>query len=376
MNKKIFIMAYARKNLGDDIFIKMILEKYPNFQFYMKIPDENFLDWLSMKYKNLNVLKGEDTDEELYKSNVEDFDTYIYVGGSIFMEGGKVYNLSPKFYDFVKRCKEKNIPFCYISSNYGPYQTKEYFELSRKDFKICTDICFRDKYSYNLFKDIENVRYAPDYAFSYNLAHKEKIKKSVGISVIDLNIRDYLKDKNSIYYKWLLNNINVYIKEGYSVFLYSFCEHERDEKTVDYLMKKLGENENIHDVRYRGNIDEFLELYAKMEYMICSRFHAMVLSAVANQKMYVIYYSNKISNVIDDLNLDIPLLNLKDIKEEDIIDLKVFKSVKMEQLEKIKTEAKKQEKVLMESLEARKELKRERGKIYKAIKNILIKNLN
>ena len=160
------------------------------------------------------------------------------------------------------------------------------------------------------------------------------------------------------------------------MFLYSFCEHERDEKTVDYLMKKLGENENIHDVRYRGNIDEFLELYAKMEYMICSRFHAMVLSAVANQKMYVIYYSNKISNVIDDLNLDIPLLNLKDIKEEDIIDLKVFKSVKMEQLEKIKTEAKKQEKVLMESLEARKELKRERDKIYKAIKNILIKNLN
>ena len=101
------------------------------------------------------------------------------------------------------------------------------------------------------------------------------------------------------------------------------------------------------------------------------------LSAVANQKLYVaIYYSNKISNVIDDLNLDIPLLNLKDIKEEDIIDLKVFKSVKMEQLEKIKTEAKKQEKVLMESLEARKELKRERDKIYKAIKNILIKNLN
>ena len=107
MNKKIFIMAYSRKNLGDDIFIKMILEKYPNFQFYMKIPDEIFLEWLTMKYKNLHVLKGEDTDEELYKSNVEDYDAYIYVGGSIFMEGGKVYNLSPKFYDFVKRCKNR-----------------------------------------------------------------------------------------------------------------------------------------------------------------------------------------------------------------------------------------------------------------------------
>lgn len=28
--KKVFLMAYARKNLGDDIFIKMLLEKYPD----------------------------------------------------------------------------------------------------------------------------------------------------------------------------------------------------------------------------------------------------------------------------------------------------------------------------------------------------------
>ena len=351
MNKKIFIMAYSRKNLGDDIFIKMILEKYPNFQFYMKIPDENFLEWLTMKYKNLHVLKGEDTDEELYKSNVEDYDAYIYVGGSIFMEGGKVYNLSPKFYDFVKRCKEKNIPFCYISSNYGPYKTKEYFELSRKNFKACTDICFRDKYSYNLFQDIPNVRYAPDYAFSYNLGPQEKIENSVGISVIDLNIRDYLKDKSSIYYKWLLNNINAYIKEGYSIYLYSFCEHEKDEETIDYLMKELGEDKNIKDVRYRGNIDDFLELYAKMEYMICSRFHAMVLSSVANQKMYVTSYSNKISNVIDDLNLDIPLLNLKNIKENDIVKLNEFKSIDKEKIDRIRINAKQQVKVLANYLE-------------------------
>lgn len=31
--KKVFLMAYARKNLGDDIFIKMLLEKYPEIDF-------------------------------------------------------------------------------------------------------------------------------------------------------------------------------------------------------------------------------------------------------------------------------------------------------------------------------------------------------
>ena len=64
----------------------------------------------------------------------DEFDAYVYIGGSIFMEGGKVYNLSEKFFDFVNRCKNKNIPFCYISCNYGPYQTKEYFELYESEF--------------------------------------------------------------------------------------------------------------------------------------------------------------------------------------------------------------------------------------------------
>ena len=161
--KKVFLMAYARKNLGDDIFIKMLLEKYPEIDFYMRIKEKEFLEKL-VQYKNLKILIGEDTDEELYKMNEEEYDAYVYIGGSIFMEGGKVYNLSEKFFDFVNRCKNKNIPFCYISCNYGPYQTKEYFELSKRNFATCSDICFRDKYSYNLFKDIDNVRYAPDFA--------------------------------------------------------------------------------------------------------------------------------------------------------------------------------------------------------------------
>ena len=49
---KIFIMAYARKNLGDDIFIKMLLEKYSQIDFYIKINDEKFVEQLA---KNNNL---------------------------------------------------------------------------------------------------------------------------------------------------------------------------------------------------------------------------------------------------------------------------------------------------------------------------------
>ena len=325
--KKVFLMAYARQNLGDDLFIKMLLDRYPMQEFYMKIKNPEFLSELDKSYNNLHIIEGMDTDEELFNTDVNKYDTYIYIGGSIFMEGGKVYNLSPKFYDFIKRCKQNNKSFCYVSCNYGPYQTQEYFNLSRKTFAECTDICFRDKYSYNLFKDIKTVRYAPDFAFTYPINKKDKIKNSVGISIIDLSIRKDLKNKEQDYLNMLIRNIKKYLDDGKSVYLYSFCQHEGDEKTIDRILEKFKDNDKIKAVKYDGNIDKFLSIYSQMEYMICSRFHAMILSSIANQKMYIMSYSKKIDNVLEDLKIQAPIIYFKDINSELEINLNSFKSV-------------------------------------------------
>ncbi len=348
--KKIFLMAYARKNLGDDLFVKMLLDRYPMHQFYMKINDREFLDELDRVYSNLHILNGMDTDEELYETNVNDYDAYIYIGGSIFMEGGKVYNLSEKFYDFVKRCKKIKKPFCYVSCNYGPYQTQEYFNLSRDNFSECTDICFRDKYSYELFKDIESVRYAPDFAFTYPITGKEKIKNSIGISVIDLSIRNDLKSKEDEYINMLVKNINKYIELGKKVYLYSFCKHEGDERAISKIMQNFEKNNNVIPVLYDGNIDKFMDFYSRMEYMICARFHAMILSCIANQKMYVMSYSKKIDNVMEDLKIDSPLVHFDEIDENYEMKLEQFKLLEKNQIDGITKEASKQEDGVREAL--------------------------
>lgn len=346
---KIFIMAYARKNLGDDIFIKMLLEKYSQVDFYIKVNDRKFVEKLD-EHTNLHVLIGEDTDEELYKMDVEEYDAYVYIGGSIFIEGGKVYNLSHKFYDFVERCKEKSIPFCYISSNYGPYQSQEYFDLSIKNFKTCTDICFRDKYSYNLFKDIENIRYAPDFIFSYDLKKQDKIKNTIGISVINLEIRQDLKHLAEEYHEFLINTIKKYINEGNSVYLYSFCEHEGDETIIEKISKEFSGCDNVRAIKYDGDIEKFLEIYSKMEYMICARFHAMILSCIARQKMFVMSYSQKIDNVIEDLKLDLPVLHFNKIKRNHMIEKRDFKTVEETRILEVIEHSKEQDKIFAENI--------------------------
>lgn len=334
-SKKIFLISYARKNLGDDLFVKMLIENYSDVEFFTIIKDYEYLNELD-KYKNFNVIIGDDIDETakgLDNINIEDYDAYVYIGGSIFMEGNTT--LCPKFIEFIRKCKEQNRPFYYISSNYGPYKTEEFLELSKEAFSLSEDICFRDKYSYNLFKDLRTVRYAPDYAFSYKSNEKTKIKDSIGISVINIRRKNNLREKQEEYVKCLISNIKKYISNGNKVYLYSFCKYEEDEVTINEILKEFNDNENVIAVRYEGNIDKFLDIYSKMEYMICGRFHAMILSCVFKQKIFITSYSDKINNVVKDLELELPIINFSEIETSTNIEKREFVSVDTEKINDI-----------------------------------------
>jgi len=341
---KIFIMAYARANLGDDLFLYMLLKKYPQVYFYINIKEKKYKKILQ-NFTNITIIEQEDTDKILKSFSVEQYDAYIYIGGSIFMEGGKVYNLSEEFYEFIEKCKQKQIPFFYVSSNYGPYYTQDYLELSRKTFNTCTDICFRDKYSYEKFKDCKSVRYAPDLAFTFDIGEKIPQKKNtVGISVIDLSIREKLIPYQHDYMELMKNSILEYNKNGYEITLFSFCEHEADEKAIKEVLTKLPEEvaKKIQVVYYKGDIEDYLKEYSQMEYMLCTRFHAMILSSVFNQKLSVLSYSDKIDNVIKDLEFNINTMRFENIQDKNIISLEEYKEIPDAKINKVKEMAKEQ----------------------------------
>lgn len=342
VNKRIFILAYAKANLGDDLFIYMLLNKYPNVQFYINIENPKH----AKLFENFsNIVIYNEKEKNLTKENAKDYDGYIYVGGSVFMEGGVFYNISEQFLEFMKECKKNNIPFFYVSSNFGPYYTNEYLELAREVFKNCESICFRDKYSANLFEGIETVHYVPDLAFSYVPEKVEKKANTVGISVIDLSIRKNLAELEETYYSMLLKNIEEYILEGKSITLFSFCEYEGDERAITELVNRLPlkYSEKVNVIKYDGNMENFLREYSKMEYMVCARFHAMILSVIMNQKCEIMSYSDKIDNVINDLNLFTGnIVNFHKLTADTKMPLDTFKKVEETNVKKIMEEAKNQ----------------------------------
>ena len=233
-----------------------------------------------------------------------------------------------------------------MTCNFGPYYHEEYVENAKKLFQNCEGVCFRDLKSYDLFKSQENISYAPDVAFAYNVDKYIKNKKmlQVGISVIDLSIRENLKGKEEIYNDYIKRIAIMFAKRGYTVNLISFCEFEQDleaiNKIKDMIPKKY--ERKIKVVNYDGNIENFLNEYSKNTYMICTRFHSMILSTMLRQKIYTLSYSKKTNNVKDELKIPGRLDDISDLNYDIILKKTDFEKIDKEKINMIAEESNKQ----------------------------------
>jgi len=324
---KFLVFAYTRMNLGDDLFVDILAKRYPNIEFHLQCPK----DFSKALNKNKNLYLYEIPVLE-YVAN-HDFDGVVFIAGSIFME--------PKNYDgnnanfkvqreVAKEYKNKNKPFFYISCNFGPYKQEIYYKHVKEYLKLCSDVCFRDKYSCEKFKDLKNIRYAPDAVLSWKYSKTRKIKDSVGITLIEPSIRWYItQDKKEDYYNFLKNNIMYLIDEGKKIYLFSYCDFEGDVIAQKEVLKIIPNSyhKKIKLLNYNGNIKSYLKKYNKMEYTLCGRFHAMILSVIFGHKFFVSSYSDKTADVMNDFKIKNQLTKYEEINPKDIISLDRFKKV-------------------------------------------------
>lgn len=318
MTMLVLVQAYTKLNIGDDLFLHTIFTRYPETDFEVNVYDNFYEQYRCFlrPYKNVKVnskpslvyrarrkmgMRGID------KSRLKRYDAAVYISGSIFME-----NPDNSDYDYsqeseVEFFSHRRIPIYFLSCNFGPYYTQEYKKRKERMFLKCTDVCFRDMYSYNLFSNLRNVRYAPDAVFTLDKMRIIKRPRTLGISVIDLSARKNLKKFTNDYKDIMLKIAGDYLFAGYEIYLYSFCEFEGDENMAEEIYRLLiqyyGVRDNVHIVRYRGRLLYFLKQFLSMENIVCTRFHSVVLTAAMQIPMLPVIYSGKVSNVISDLRL-------------------------------------------------------------------------
>lgn len=299
---KIFLKAYFRKNLGDDLFVYILCKRYPNITFsaisttkYNLKLDNLKIIWIKNKVQKLinkYILKEKKLDYYIAKRN----EYTVVIGGSMFIENNN--SNESVFLGLPKK-------FFILGSNFGPYYSEEFYDKYKKVFANAIDVSFRDSYSYSLFKNLNNVRYNPDIVFSLDNSIECSTKKNVVISVIDCSSRKEILVSNHVYESKIVELIMMFIKKGYTITLMSFCKAEGDERVVKRILKKLNKencSSKIKKFFYNGNINQALNIIKSSEIIVGTRFHACVLGLLYEKTVIPIIYSNKTENLLNDLN--------------------------------------------------------------------------
>lgn len=309
---KYLVSGYWNSNLGDDLFLKILIDRYPNEKFYIFIEKNNyhqfsqydnvipiynnfFIKAINKMLKLLNIVPLQYFLGKIFIKNC------IEIGGSIFMENDNwLYKFKQREYVASKYKK-----YFILGSNFGPFYSEDYYLAYKKVFKKLNGIVFRDEYSYQLFKD-ENVKKASDVIFNLYSEYQNEInkKKQVVISIVDYRykIKGTSNDDQIRYEKKISEMILNFLSNGYHVVIMSFCKSEGDEAVAENIYYELNnKGKSITLFNYSDDIDLAIKLVAEAEIVVASRFHAVVLGLEFGANVLPITYSDKTKHLIQDI---------------------------------------------------------------------------
>lgn len=350
--KKVMVHAVTKLNLGDDLFLKILFERYPNTNFVLSVSDqykknydafENTIIYSSSNsFNRLTNFLMRKLGKHVYKQRkiAQMCDASIHIGGSIFQQKSNWKNQLKNRIAF----SIKNQPFYVIGANFGSYKDESFYNEYYKLFKEYEDICFREEYSYNLFKELNNVRKADDVVFSLEEKIKVTDEKKVVISVIQPSFRPYLENQDQVYYEKIKDITINYVKDGYEVVLMSFCEAEGDEVAIQSIQKIIPIEyvNNVRAHKYYGDIEAALTEVASASAIIATRFHSMILGWIYGKPTIPISYNDKMFNVMKDVGYKGKYINFDNLNELVYEDYRIQSNMEIIDISKQKSSSEKQ----------------------------------
>lgn len=335
--KNVYITFYSAGNFGDDFFIKIISDYFSNVKFsllinpkykikklsnnvkilwissYMITISQKICSLLSRKSQFGNISKKilETFMDFTNNTNIKRADAVVRIGGSILMEHSDnkqeidfcLSSDTPRDYSIRCKVKSKSSKQFIIGANFGPYYGASHLHWVENVFSKCENVCLRDFSSYNLFRHLDNVQYAPDTVFLHQpICMENKVNKKVLISLIDPSRNEKEKKFAEKYYLLIKESILTLINRGYTIDLVSFCDKEGDKNGIEKVVSMLPSEEKVFIHSYNGDVDEILELFKTSDFVIGTRFHSIILGIIYEKPTFPIAYSCKTINYLMDLN--------------------------------------------------------------------------
>lgn len=312
--KSVYLYGVHSVNLGDDLFFKILFERYPNTRFIMTAND--IYKKMFKQHNNVIVFSNSSSIMKLIKGISSFFhipqsglmylyiflryriNLFLVVGGSLFMEGNSNMGSHIMGLSKIQKMFFRKLKIAILGANFGPYKTDKFKNDTEKVLSLVDDVCFRDLYSYNQFSHLPNIRWGNDIVLHINNLKKEKKEKVVCVNIRSVDKWPTLKPYKEQYIKKTIQLINHFQKMNYKVKLISFCESYGDDQITNFLYNELTDKSYVDVYYYKGNIQEATNIISSAEFMIATRFHAIILSLVYKVKVLPISYSIKTENML------------------------------------------------------------------------------
>lgn len=311
---KILVIAYCNGNLGDDLFIYELCNRYPNHTFYL-VGNEQY-SGLFAECKNLHYIdqnkktwryyaKVRNTIRKVMHNKPDSrmttirlrlkktCDLVVMIGGSVFIQGE---NWKAELESRKRLLPGRTV---LLGCNYRLANSEEYHKSYVDLLGRVEDICFRDQASYEQFKELPNARFASDILFGVD-DRNCKTEDYYILSVIDVTKKVNKQEYADMYYKRMAECADLLQKQGQKVILFSFCEAEGDMAGIASVQSYMKETGNVEVLNHK-NIRQSLDCLKHCKGIITARFHGMVLGIQFKKEVYPIIYSDKTTQVLKDI---------------------------------------------------------------------------
>ena len=304
---RVLLNAYLQGNLGDDLMIMELCERYTQTHFYLvgkacyestfgKIANIHYIKndtrihrWIGGVLRRL--LRNQLSGYREFKLLTGRYDYCIYIGGSMFIEAdypGKEQH---------DRLWLKKRPYI-VGCNFGPYKNDAFYRYYSEAFSKLPGITTREEKTKKLFEKNCRIEVAPDVVFGRKPRYCVSAGDEVIISVVASGAKIIGEEQ---YVNLICNMVRMASAKKLKPVLVSFCKQEGDETIISRVISRV--NVACDQLNYSGNnINEIENRIANANCVIAGRFHSMILAFLYQKKCLPIIYSPKMMHVLDDIN--------------------------------------------------------------------------
>lgn len=336
--RKILICGFfGAPNLGDELMLQTMLNYLTgkkNIDITVMLannPDYNILD-----YYNINFIHYPQSQYD-YESLANYYDKVVFAGGAHIDDStyeNKYINEMPfsttlieLSMRFIKKHKE-----CYwigLSSN-KELNNKKIINKLNYIIKNITYFSLRDTNSLKSLKKVincaENIEITDDIIIGNKLLLEEnKITKDFNNNLINIGLVLICSESELENNKLIVSTLLSYCKNNFVNFkinLIPFYDYLNNDYLNYNKIKELINDENINIIEYKNDYNQIMQLFKNQDYLICERYHAILLGTIMEKKILTIeynihrHYENKISYIFKKYSKEKNLIKISEINEE------------------------------------------------------------